>query len=224
MRSQIRGPLGRLVRAMIYRDLRKGFRRVLWTPPPAATPRQVILVANHHGWFDGYLMFALAERLDRPILDWIAEYDSFPLFGHVGGLPFPPDDPARRTATVRKTIRLMRDEGVSLLLFAEGVLHEAPDLLPFGRSLDLVAAKVPGAAVIPCALVYAMGIHQLPEARLRVGAPVEPGPGLAARTRDAVAALLAEERERPSTELLLAGTRDVNERLKFPTFRRDSRA
>lgn len=217
-RGQIRGPLGGLVRKMIDSSLKKGFRHLLWTPPAEPLPPQIILVANHHGWFDGYAAFALLERLDRPFLDWIAEYDSFPLFGHVGGMPFPPHDPAARTATVRRTIRLMREEGVSLLLFAEGVLHEGPDLLPFGRSLDLVAAKVPDARVIPCALVYAMGIHQLPECRLRLGEPVLPGADLAARTRAEVARLLDLERENPSTELLLKGTRDVNERMKFPKF------
>ena len=205
---------------MIYRDLKRGFRHLLWTPPAEPLPPQIILVANHHGWFDGYALFALLEKLERPFLDWIAEYDSFPLFGHVGGMPFPPHDPAARTATVRRTIRLMRSEGVSLLLFAEGHLHEGPGLLPFGRSLDLIAAKVPNARVIPCAIVYAMGIHQLPEVRLRVGAPMPPGEGIGARTQAEVARLLDIECADPSRTLLVQGTRDVNERLKFPKFGR----
>lgn len=218
---QEEGLLGRAVAAMITRQTRKGFRHVLWTPPAAPLPRQVILVPNHHGWFDGYVMFILAKTLGRPILDWIAEYESFPLFGKVGGMPFPAGDPAARSMTVRRTIRLMRAEGRSLLLFAEGVLHTGPELLPFGRSLDVVARAVPEAAVVPVAIVYAMGIHQLPEVRIRIGEPLAPGDDLGARCRRDVAELLRQERETPSTELLLAGKRDINERLKPPNFRKD---
>lgn len=214
--AQETGLLGRLVAAMIRRQTAKGFRHVLWTLPTEPLPRQVILVPNHHGWFDGYLMFLAAKAIGRPILDWIAAYDSFPLFGRVGGLPFPPDEPETRVETVRRTIRRMKAEERSLLLFAEGVLHEEPELLPFGRSLEVVAKAVPDAVVIPVAIVYAMGIHQLPEARIRFGAPLERGPDLGERCRAAVAKLLQEERLRPSTEVLLPGTRDINERIKPP--------
>lgn len=201
---------------MIRRQTRAGFRQVLWTPPATALPVQVILVPNHHGWFDGYLMYLAAKAVGRPILDWIAAYDSFPLFRTVGGMPFPPDDLTLRTATVRRTIRRMREERRSLLLFAEGVLHDGPGILPLGRSLEVVARAVPEAAVVPVAIVYAMGIHQRPEARVRFGEIAARGEGLGERTRTEVERLLAVERARPSTDLLLAGTRDINERIKPP--------
>ena len=206
------GAVGRMVAAMIRRQTRAGFRNVLWTPPAEQIPRQVILVANHHGWFDGYLLFLAAKALGRPVLDWIAAYESFPLFGTVGGMAFPPNDPAGRAATIKRTIRRMKGESRSLMLFAEGVLHAGPDLLPFGRSLEVVARAVPEAAVIPVGIVYAMGIHQRPEARLRFGAPVEGGEALSARTQTAVAGLLEIERRNRSEIVLLAGAPDINER------------
>lgn len=217
---QENGVLGGLVGAMIRRQTRKGFRHILWTPPARPLPEQIILVPNHHGWFDGYVMFLAAKALQRPILDWIAEYESFPLFGKVGGMPFPPADSAVRVATVRRTIRIMLQEKRSLLLFAEGVLHAEPELLPFGRSLEVVSKAVPQAAVIPVGIVYSMGVHQLPEARVRIGEPVEQGPELSTRCRTAVEELLEKEQEEPSTNLLLSGTRDINERLRPPQFRK----
>lgn len=202
---------------MIRRSVRKRFHSVQWIPPSAPLPEPAILVPNHHGWHDGYLMFHAITRLNVRCVDWIAEYDTFPLFGKIGGLPFPANDPVRRALTIRKTIRLMRQEQRNLILFAEGTLHRPPDLLPFGKALRTVATQVPTASVIPVAIKYEMGLHERPEAFLLFGKPVESGDKLESRTRDAVQYLLAELtfriRQDPNAfELLAKGTPDVNER------------
>jgi 1-acyl-sn-glycerol-3-phosphate acyltransferase len=220
MANQVQGVLGKAVDAMIRRSVRRTFRNVYWQPPARPIPEPAIYVPNHHGWHDGYLMYLAlsALGLQHPFHDWIQEFDAFPLFGRIGGMPFPLGDPAKRAATIRQTIRLMREERRSLMLFAEGVLHRPPELLPFGKSLELVANKVPGVAVIPVAIRYEHNVHERPEASLLFGSPMTAGPDLAARTRlevwallDRLAALRAVESE--SLQILHPGTLDVNERM-----------
>ena len=214
--GQREGLLGRAVDAMVRRSVRKSFHHVDWIPPGPLPDGPAIFVANHHGWHDGYLMYLAITALDRRVLDWIQAYDSFPLFGRIGGMPFPAHDAAVRAATIRRTVRLMRDEGRSLMLFAEGVLHRPPELLPFGKSLELVAGKT-GATVVPVGIRYELSTHERPEAILSFGPPVEAGPDLSPRTRlavaaelDRAAALLA--RSDAPLPRLLSGTPDVNER------------
>ena len=161
---------------MIRRSVRKAFHTVHWLPPKETPKAPAILVANHHGWHDGYLMYLAATKLGVRVVDWIAEFDAFPLFAKVGGMRFPHDDPAARAATIRRTIRLMRDDGRSLLLFAEGVLHRPPGLMPFGKALETVAHAVPAANVIPVAIRYELAMHERPEAWVRFGEGVPRGP------------------------------------------------
>ncbi len=199
---------------MIRRSVRKSFKGVYlhddsFKPDPGAGP--YIFAVNHHGWHDGYLMFHLITHLGIRCLDWIQEFDAFPLFAKVGGMPFPADRPDVRTATIRKTIRLMREEKRSLVLFPEGVLHYPPELLPFGETLEFVADKTQ-AKVLPVAIRYEMTLHERPEAFLRVGEPVD-----AKRSREALVEILVclthdirENRDRFT--LLARGTDSVNER------------
>ncbi len=206
---------------MVRRSVRARFRRVYWVPPDPKPVSPTIFATNHHGWFDGYLMFHALTKLEARFLDWVQEYDSFPLFGKVGCLPFPADRPEARAATVRKTIRLMREERRNLLLFAEGILHRPPDLLEFGKALELVAAKVPGVSVTPVAIRYDFAMNERPEAWIQFAGPVPLGPDLSSRTRQAVQDLLQDTdrrlRESPGDfEVLVEGTLDVNERMKFP--------
>jgi 1-acyl-sn-glycerol-3-phosphate acyltransferase len=207
-----------MVEGMIRRSVRRSFRRIAWIPPAAPLTPPIILVPNHHGWHDGYVMYLAARALQLPILDWIAEYDAFPLFRTLGGMPFPPDDAVRRAATIRRTIRLRRDEQRNLILFAEGELHRPPELLPFGKALELVVRQVPNATVIPVAIRYEIGLHERPECFLTFGKAIEPGPDLALRTRLAVRALLDQcgVLVRFSPEHFTdfhPGTLDVNERM-----------
>ncbi|MER3496643.1 MAG: hypothetical protein C4320_07650 [Armatimonadota bacterium] len=212
---QERAPLGRLVTGMILRTLRARFHHLEVGGATEELPDQVIFVANHNGWHDGYVMFALARYFGRPVLDWIAEFEAFPPFALVGGMPFPENDAAVRATTIRKTIRIMRAERRSLILFAEGALHPGPELLPFGGAVDLIARQVPGVRVIPVAIRYDLVFHERPVASISVGPPLEPGPNLVARTRAAVQLLVNQ----PVVGVpFFLGTRDVNERMKPPPF------
>lgn len=221
---QQEGILGLAVDQMIRRSVRKAFHTVHWARPAETPKAPAVLVANHHGWHDGYLMYLAATAMGLRVVDWIAEFDAFPLFGKIGGMRFPKDDPAARAATIKRTIRLMR-EGRSLLLFAEGVLHRPPGLLPFGKALETVVRAVPDVRVVPVAIRYELSMHERPEAWLRFGAEVPLGPELATRARLAVAdgldALAVDVRFSPERfEALARGTLDVNERWDLRRFKR----
>lgn len=212
---------------MIRRSVRRHFRTVYWSPPAEPIPAPSILVPNHHGWFDGYLMYHVVTSLGLRSLDWIQEFDAFPLFSKVGGMPYPIDDPIKRAQTVRRTIRLMRDQARSLVLFAEGQLHPPPTLLSFGRALEVVASKVPSVSIIPVAIRYEMSLHQRPEAYIGFAPPVPLGEDLALRTHTAVATRLEslgqESRQsKESFNILVRGTLDVNERWDMRRFRNRS--
>lgn len=201
---------------MIRRSVRRRFRRVYWLPPQFELKAPVVFVPNHHGWFDGYVMFHVVTKLGIPTLDWIQEFDTFPLFAKIGGMPYPLNDPARRARTVKRTIRLMRDEKRSLLLFAEARLHRPPELLQFGKALETIAEKVPDVTVVPVAIHYEMAFHERPEAYVAFGEPVPLGPDLCERTRDAVQlaleGLIEKVKREERFEVLVKGTDDVNER------------
>lgn len=206
-----------MVGGMIRRTVRQRFHTVFWKPPVGPLPEApVIFCANHHGWHDGYLMFHLITRLGYRSLDWIQEYHAFPLFRTVGGMPFPSDDPAVRAKTLRTTVRLMKEEKRSLVLFPEGVLHRPSDILPLGKSLQWVSQKVPSAVILPVGIVYAMHEHERPMAYLALGEP-RPGP---VEDLEAVRQEMTWLLDRMQTEIaqpgvystLVEGTKDVNER------------
>lgn len=215
--AQEEGFLGRKVGGMIRRAVKKAFRAVYWdiVHPLPVGPK--IFVCTHHGWHDGYLMYHAVTKLGVRSLDWIQEFQAFPLFARVGGMPFPVDDPATRTQTILRTIRLMRKESRSLILFAEGRLHYGPEVLSFGDSFAFVAEKVPQASLIPVAIRYEMALHERPEAFLRFGEPIARGEQLGERSRDALQALLTgltmDIRDgKQRFDVLAEGTKDVNER------------
>ncbi len=225
MSGQDQGLVGRMVGGMIRRSVRKQFKAIYWNPPVIPIEPPAIFFSNHHGWHDGYVLYHLVSKLGLRSVDWIIEYDAFPLFAAVGGLPFPRNDVSGRAATIRQTIRLMRDEGRSLVIFPEGELHYPDEVWPFGRALALVAERGGAKTLQPVAIRYEMAMQERPEVFLRLAAPIAPGPHLEARCREAVVHTLEEltrdiRVRRDSFEVLARGTDSVNERLDMRKFRR----
>jgi len=118
-----------LVAALIVRDLRRTFRRVLWAgPDPTLPARPVVAYANHQSVHDGYLLWLLARSLGRRFLVWMEEADRFPFFALEGALPFPHGEDRRRARTIRRTRRLLRTvPGAFLAYFPEGELHPSDE-------------------------------------------------------------------------------------------------
>jgi len=189
----------------------------------------VILFANHHYWWDGYLGYWLIRAWGRSMVVWMEAYRRFPPFRATGALPFPPDDPQVRARTVRRTVQILRTEPAALLLFPEGVLHgDTERLLPFQRSLHWLACRVPQATLLPLAIHIEPSYHQYPRAFLSVGAPFQSASTdetawlaeaagavetLLRQTRaDARAALTNDEHAAQGFQVLLQGTRSIHER------------
>lgn len=217
--TQERGVVGRMVGKMIRRSVRQRFRNVYWRTAQGSIPGPAVLYANHHGWMDGYLMFHLALRLDLVCIDWIEEFDTFPLFGFVGGVRFPKGDLKGRVAAVRRTIRELEDRK-SLVIFPEGVLHRPPSVLAFGKALSTIARHVPGATFAPVAIIQQMSLHERPEAWLSVG------PAHSFQSLDHCRESLVRELEglqhdiqsNTTFEILVPGTPSVNERMSMKRF------
>ncbi len=116
-----------VVGRLMERDLRRSFRRVCWVDDALDIPenRALVVYANHHNFYDGYLgWYLIRELFRRRTITWMEEWDAYPLFASIGAAPFPSDDPSRRAATVRRTVRALRsDPGCALLYFPEGILH-----------------------------------------------------------------------------------------------------
>jgi len=151
-------PVRWFVEALLRHDLRHAFRRVCWVGswPPDLPDGPVIAYANHHHYYDGHLGWLLfQERLGRSATLWMAEWDRFPFFGAVGAQPFPPDDSARRAATLRRTARrFQRTRQTVLIYFPEGELV-SPDrgVRPFDEApLQRMARLYPEAHWWPLAV------------------------------------------------------------------------
>jgi len=207
-------------------NLKEGVRITNWYD----RNRPLVLFANHHYWWDGYLGYWLIRALGRRMVVWMEAYRRFPPFGAIGALPFPPDDPQVRARTVRRTVQILRTEpATALLLFPEGVLHgDTERLLPFQRSLHWLACRVPQATLLPLAIHIEPSYHQYPRAYLSVGAPfhstatdetawLAEAAGavetLLRQTRaDAHAALTDDEHAARGFQVLLHGALSVHER------------
>ena len=207
-------------------NLKEGVRITNWYD----RNRPLVLFANHHYWWDGYLGYWLIRALGRRMVVWMEAYRRFPPFGAIGALPFPPDDPQVRARTVRRTVQILRTEpATALLLFPEGVLHgDTERLLPFQRSLHWLVCRVPQATLLPLAIHIEPSYHQYPRAYLSVGAPFQSAATdetawlaeaagavetLLRQTRaDAHAALTDDEHAARGFQVLLHGALSVHER------------
>ncbi len=168
-------PVRWLVEAMLRFDLRRAFRRVYWVGewPPPLPDAPVIAYANHHHFYDGHLGWLLfQERLDRSATLWMAEWDRFPFFGAVGAQPFPPDDSARRAATLRRTARRFRKTPKTVLIYyPEGTLRPPDDgIAPFDPDrFQRLGTLYPKAQWFPLAIHVTWRGHDRPTAVLTGG-------------------------------------------------------
>lgn len=186
--------------ALIGMSVRSHFQavyaRVDATPDPSLP---VIVFANHHYWWDGYLCYTLGKTWRQPLTLWMEEWCWFPPFWALGALPYPAHNLQARARTVRLTLRLLQHPPRILFLFPEGVIHAGTDLLPFGRSLHWLAQHLPQAQLLPMAIVISHTQHQYPRAFLRVGMPfhsaAESAEAWLAEARQVVHAMVESLRE-----------------------------
>lgn len=220
MSTQTEGFVGWLVGGMIRRSTRSRLRNLYWSAPQEPLTAPVIFYCNHHGWLDGYILFHVVEKLKLKALDWIEEFDSFPLFAKAGGMRYAAGDTTGRATTIRKTIRLMNSEKLSLMLFAEGVLHRPPTIWPLGKALQLVAEKVKGVTLVPTAIYYEHSIHERPEAWVSLGSShaFSSLDDCQSRLEGELGSLRERVGKNEDFPILARGTGDVNERMSMKRF------
>jgi 1-acyl-sn-glycerol-3-phosphate acyltransferase len=159
-----------------------------------ARERPVILVANHVGWWDSFLVVALDEALGTEgyaLMD-AASVRRLPFFGRLGALPLDRSSAARSRAGLREGAAKLDRPGRALWIFPQGH-HRPAHLRPLGfrGGVTLLARMAPAAATIPIAIQYAWGEGAVPAAWAHLGAPLPSGEATAEALEEAVGAGLA---------------------------------
>ncbi len=110
---------------------------------------------------------------------------------HAGHIPVPRGDPRRTIRTMTRAGRIMRERGVSLLIFPEGGRSHDGALQPFKEGAAYIAIKAQ-APLIPVAIIgtheiLAMGsaVFHAGRVRVQIGHPI-PTEGLTLRDRGAL--------------------------------------
>lgn len=142
------------------RALRRGLSGV-WARGELASVRPGTMVAaNHHSWWDAYLAWLVARRLDLPLAALMSDEQlaRFPFFEVHGAI--------RRTRP-RELVRRLQD-GALGMVFPEGELRPAgpPGVLAPGAAR---LAEMAGAPLRPLAIRVVLRGAQHPEAYLSFG-------------------------------------------------------
>ncbi|MGB3542330.1 1-acyl-sn-glycerol-3-phosphate acyltransferase [Rubrivirga sp.] len=199
-------------------ELRSGLRRVVGVggiEDDPAPGRPLVVYANHHVYPDSFLLWLLTTQVwRRPMVVWMEAWDRAPLFGPVGALPFPDDDPKRRLRTIRETARRMAaDPTTALYLYPEGTMRIAGDGLgPFRADLPRLARILPDAAWVPVGIATEWWGEARPTAVMAIG-DVHDAPDGDERSR-LLSALEDAHAARPTDDLpvLFQGTAGADER------------
>lgn len=179
--------IGRVLPYIMRRSLRRGLSQVWlkadWQQLPAGA---VILAANHHSWWDVYLMWLLKEKLGRPMLGFMREdtLERFPFFRSIGVI-------SRRE--VRTALRWL-GQGHAMQIFPEGEMHYGGYVSQIQPGLEFLVAKTQ-APVQPLLLRVVVRGSERPEAFIVLGEAIHHEPGEVATGFTAVINQLHDELE-----------------------------
>ena len=199
--------LGLLVEALLLRSLKGSLRGVYLRGEAPTGP--LVLVLNHHGFFDGHLVWLLRKLYRKPLSLLVAEENlkGFPVLKLAGAL---------EAGRVREALRrLGRGEWVAL--FPEGEMRYPGPLGPLREGARWLARKA-GVSLLPVALRVVLRGYEHPEAFVWIGKPVPPGEeaGALGELLQALDALLAQTHPREVPEgfrEVLRGRRSLEERV-----------
>lgn len=190
------GPAPRTARGLLRFLLGRLFRLRLAGVPPPTGPH--LLIANHQGWADAFVLIALLPP--EPRVHFLA--DRAAVLSHwwkratirlLGGLVLVDRGRPSDRAAIRDSLAILADGGV-LALFPEGrVSRREADLGPFERGTGWLAqrAQVP---VVPAWLSGTAELYLGREITLTIGAARRPPDGAASRTGvDTLTALLEQD-------------------------------
>ncbi|MDX1741325.1 MAG: acyltransferase [Rhodothermales bacterium] len=206
-------------------SLRRSLRRLCWVGPLPDWPKDmpVIAYSNHHHFLDGHILwFVTREFLQRPFIVWMEDFDRYPFFAAQGVMPFPPDDPIRRSRTIRRTRQaLLHSPRPLLAYFAGGQLTSPEEGLPSdtARTFERLGRIMPRAIWSPLAIHITWWGDSHPTALVTAGSSHrEPVGDEIGRLQSALDILRSPN---PTvTRTLLDGTRGPNERWNLSFLRR----
>ncbi|MBS3933324.1 MAG: lysophospholipid acyltransferase family protein [Truepera sp.] len=164
---EIEAVIARVLPWLIRRSLATKLHAVYLAQPARLPPGGVVLVANHHSWWDGYLVWFLLQRLGRKLTVMMdrEQLKRFRFFRHLGAIAH---------TEVRLALRRLAG-GEVVLIFPEAALRPAgwvENLQP-GAVFLAERAKTP---IVPLAIRVLMRGAEHPEALLSLGEPL-PGDG-----------------------------------------------
>ncbi len=160
--------IARVLPFLMRRSLRRGLAQIWlkadWQQVPAGA---VILAANHHSWWDVYLMWFVKEKLGRPMLGFMREDTllRFPFFRSIGAI-------SRRE--VRTALRWLK-RGQLMQIFPEGEMRYVGYVRTVQSGLEFLATKTQ-APVQPLLLRVVVRSSEQPEAFIILGAAIHKEP------------------------------------------------
>ncbi|MFO0634075.1 MAG: lysophospholipid acyltransferase family protein [Nannocystaceae bacterium] len=164
----------------------------------AAAAGPVLIVANHHAWWDAVVALWVSQRLlalEAFALMEAQQLQRLRFFGLVGGFGVDRSAPRDGALALRYATTLLDRPGRVLWLFPQGAIERSRAPLRFEPGAAAIAARAPGVQVVPLGLRYEPGDHERPSLWLRFGVPLRPGADVATATvqlQDAVAACLGD--------------------------------
>jgi 1-acyl-sn-glycerol-3-phosphate acyltransferase len=189
----------RFFRRVVRAYFRRHFRAVMVQHQERLNAMEgpLIVYANHSSWWDPMVSILLAEML-LPGRKHYAPMDAsalkkYPILRKLGIFPVEMSS-ARGAAQFLRTSKAILESGGVVWITPQGRFadpRESP--LAFKPGLGALAARTPGAMLIPLAIEYTFWDERLPEALLGFGAPMrmEPGCSTEAATQQLEAALAA---------------------------------
>jgi 1-acyl-sn-glycerol-3-phosphate acyltransferase len=171
----------RFFRRIVRAYFRRHFRAVMVQHEQrlAAMTGPLIVYANHSSWWDPMVSILLAEML-LPGRRHYAPMDAsalkrYPILRRLGIFPVEMSS-ARGAAQFLRTSKAILESGGVVWITPQGRFadpRESP--LAFKPGLGALAARTPGATLIPLAIEYTFWDERLPEALLGFGNPVRIG-------------------------------------------------
>lgn len=186
----------RLVRGAFFKQFSAVHARLRPARTDADRARATIYYLNHSNWWDGYACMVLARfALRQPAYLMMDERNlrRYRFFTWAGCFSVDRDDGRAARATLDYAAGVLAGQpGSALFIFPQGTLvpnDRRP--LQFYSGLARLAARVPGARLVPVAARYEFLQEQRPEAFLSVGAPLDLEPGAPVHPRALTAGLAA---------------------------------
>lgn len=195
-----------VVEALLLQSLKGSLRGVYLRGEAPAGP--LVLVLNHHGFFDGHLVWLLGKLYRRPLSLLVAEENlrAFPVLKLVGAL---------EAGRVREALRRLK-RGEWVALFPEGAMRYPGPLGPLREGASWLAEKA-GVPLLPVALRVVLRGYEHPEAFVWIGKPIPPKEARAlGGLLQRLDALLAQTHPREVPEgfrEVLRGRRSLEERV-----------